>query len=64
MPKGNVPPLPRMESEKWLWQKKRIRIRGADPHKLRLSMPYYISRAEIDRLLDVFDEFKKKKGVG
>jgi selenocysteine lyase/cysteine desulfurase len=58
----NVPPLPRMELEKWLWQEKKIRIRGADPHKLRLSTPYYLSRADIERFLEAFDEFKKKKG--
>ncbi len=58
----NVPPLPRMELEKWLWQERKIRVRGADPHKLRLSTPYYISRADIDRFLGAFDEFRKKKG--
>ena len=58
----NVPPLPRMELEKWLWQQRKIRVRGADPHKLRLSTPYYLSRADMDRFLDAFDEFKKKKG--
>jgi isopenicillin-N epimerase len=59
----NVPPLPRMELENWLWREKKIRIRGADPHKLRLSTPYYLSKADIDRFLDAFDEYRKKKGV-
>ena len=59
----NVPPLPRMELEKWLWQEKKIRVRGAEPHKLRLSTPYYISRADIDRFLGALDEFRAKKGV-
>ena len=59
----NVPPLPRMELEMWLWKEKKIRIRGADPHKLRLSTPYYISKQDIDRFLDAFDEFRKMKGV-
>jgi selenocysteine lyase/cysteine desulfurase len=59
----NVPPLPRMELESWLWKEKKIRIRGADPHKLRLSTPYYLSKADIDRFLDAFDEYRKK-GVG
>src|SRR5882762_4336899 len=59
----NVPPLPRMELEKWLWKEKKIRIRGADPHKLRLSTPYYLSKADIDRFLDAFDEFRKMKGM-
>ncbi len=59
----NVPPLPRMELEHWLWKEKKIRIRGAEPNKLRLSTPYYISKQDIDRFLDAFDEFRKKKGV-
>jgi selenocysteine lyase/cysteine desulfurase len=59
----NVPPLPRMELEKWLWKEKKIRIRGADPHKLRLSTPYYLSKADIDRFLVAFDEFRKMKGM-
>jgi isopenicillin-N epimerase len=56
----NVPPTPRMGLENWLWKEKKIRIRGGDPHKLRLSTPYYISRADIDRFLEAYDEFKKK----
>ena len=59
----NVPPLPRMELENWLWKEKKIRIRGGDPNKLRLSTPYYLQRADIDRFLDAFDEFKKKKAA-
>jgi selenocysteine lyase/cysteine desulfurase len=57
----NVPPLPRMELENWMWKEKKIRIRGGDPNKLRLSTPYYLSRADIDRFLDAFDEYKKRK---
>jgi isopenicillin-N epimerase len=56
----NVPPTPRMPLESWLWKEKKIRIRGADPNKLRLSTPYYISRQDIDRFLEAFDEFRKK----
>jgi isopenicillin-N epimerase len=56
----NVPPTPRMELESWLWKEKKIRIRGADPNKLRLSTPYYISKQDIDRFLAAFDEFRKK----
>ncbi len=55
----NVPPIVRMDLENWLWKEKKIRIRGADPHKLRLSTPYYLSRQDIDRFLDAFDEYKK-----
>ncbi|MGA9529470.1 MAG: aminotransferase class V-fold PLP-dependent enzyme [Terriglobales bacterium] len=57
----NVPPIPRMELETWLWKEKKIRIRGGDPNKLRLSTPYYISKQEIDRYLEAFDEYKKMK---
>jgi len=52
-----------MELEKWLWKEKKIRIRGADPHKLRLSTPYYLSKSDIDRFLDAFDEYRQKKNV-
>ncbi len=54
----NVPPIPRMDLENWLWKEKKIRIRGAEPNKLRLSTPYYLSKPDIDRFLDAFDEFK------
>jgi len=57
----NVPPLLRKELEDWLWKEKKVRIRGAEPHKLRLSTPYYISKQDIDHYLDAFDEFKKSK---
>ncbi len=59
----NVPPVARMELENWMWKEKKIRIRGGDPNKLRLSTPYYLSRGEIDRFLDAFDAYKKMKGV-
>ncbi len=59
----NVPPFARLDLETWLWKEKKIRIRGADPHKLRLSTPYYISQQEIDSFLDSFDEYRKKKTV-
>src|SRR5215471_6304470 len=57
----NVPPVPRMELEKWLWKEKKIRIRGGEPNKLRLSTPYYLQKEEIDRFLTAFDEYKKSK---
>ena len=56
----NVPPLKRMDLENWLWKTHKIRIRGGDPNKLRLSTPYYIQQADIDRFLEKFDEYKKK----
>lgn len=57
----NVPPVPRMALENWLWKERKIRIRGGEPNKLRLSTPYYLSKQDIDRFLDGFDEFKKMK---
>ena len=58
----NVPPLVRIDLEHWLWKEKKIRIRGAEPNKLRLSTPYYLSKQDIDRFLDAFDEYKKNHG--
>ena len=54
----NVPPLKRADLENWLWQQKKIRIRGGEPSKLRLSTPYYLLPSDIDRYLASFDEFK------
>jgi len=55
----NVPPLQRMDLEKWLWQTKKIRVRGGDPAKLRLSTPYYLLSKDVDRFLAAFDEYRK-----
>src|SRR5690349_21430006 len=57
----NVPPIKRMDLENWLWKQHKIRIRGGDPHKLRLSTPYYLRKKDIDRFLDKFDEYKRDK---
>jgi selenocysteine lyase/cysteine desulfurase len=57
----NVPPIARMDLENWLWKTHKIRIRGGDPHKLRLSTPYYLQKKDIDRFLDKFDEYKKSQ---
>jgi selenocysteine lyase/cysteine desulfurase len=57
----NVPPVPRMDLENWLWHTHKIRIRGADPNKLRLSTPYYLQKKDIDRFLGKFDEYKREK---
>ncbi len=59
----NVPPVHRMDLENWLWTTKKIRIRGGEPSKLRLSTPYYLQKADIDRFLASFDEYKKTKGM-
>lgn len=55
----NVPPIQRMDLENWMWKRHRIRIRGGEPSKLRLSTPYYLQKSEIDRFLEKFDEYKK-----
>jgi selenocysteine lyase/cysteine desulfurase len=57
----NVPPLQIGDIESTLWTKHKIRIRGGGPSKIRLSTPYYLSKAEIDRFLEKFDEYKKSK---
>ena len=55
----NVPPIVRMELEKWMWTAKKIRIRGGEPSKLRLSTPSYLLRGDVERFLAAFDEYKK-----
>jgi len=57
----NTPPVPRMDLENWLWQTHKIRIRGGDPNKLRLSTPYYLQKKDIDRFLEKFDQYKREK---
>jgi isopenicillin-N epimerase len=56
----NVPPIQRMELEQWMWKTYKIRIRGGDPHKLRLSTPYYLQKKDIERFLEKFDEYRAK----
>jgi isopenicillin-N epimerase len=55
----NVPPIKRMDLENWMWKTCKIRIRGGDPNKLRLSTPYYLQKKDIDRFLEKFDEYKR-----
>ncbi|MFZ2010928.1 MAG: hypothetical protein WAU76_13030, partial [Candidatus Sulfotelmatobacter sp.] len=57
----NVPPVSRMDLETWMWKTYKIRIRGGDPNKLRLSTPYYLRKKDIDRFLEKFDEYKREK---
>jgi selenocysteine lyase/cysteine desulfurase len=57
----NVPPIARMDLENWMWKTHKIRIRGGDPHKLRLSTPYYLQKKDIDSFLAKFDEYKRAK---
>jgi selenocysteine lyase/cysteine desulfurase len=59
----NVPPIQRMELQDWLWTNHKVRIRGGNPSKLRLATPYFLSKADIDRFLGLFDEFRKMKGA-
>jgi isopenicillin-N epimerase len=59
----NTPPVPRLDLENWLWQTHKIRIRGGDPNKLRLSTPYYLQKKDIDRFLEKFDQYKREKGI-
>jgi isopenicillin-N epimerase len=54
----NVPPLQRMKLEDWMWKTQKIRIRGGEPSKLRLSTPYYLQMKDIDRYLAAFDQYK------
>ena len=56
----NVPPVRRMDLENWMWQQKKIRIRGGEPSKLRLSTPYYLLPTDIDRFLNAFDEYRRR----
>jgi len=58
----NVPPIQIMEIETWMWQNKKIRIRGGGPSKIRLSTPYYLLRKDVDRYLAAYDEYRAKKG--
>jgi isopenicillin-N epimerase len=60
----NVPPIQIMEIENWMWQNKKIRIRGGAPSKIRLSTPYYLPKTDVDRYLAAYDEYRtKQKGV-
>jgi selenocysteine lyase/cysteine desulfurase len=57
----NVPPIKRMELQTWMWKQHKIRIRGGEPSKLRLSTPYYLRKKDVDRFLGAFDEYKKQR---
>jgi isopenicillin-N epimerase len=59
----NVPGIVRMNLEAWLWKQRKIRIRGGEPSKLRLSTPYYLLRKDIDRYLAAFDEYRSQPRV-
>src|SRR5580700_2012153 len=57
----NVPPIQRMDLEMWMWKTHKIRIRGGEPSKLRLSTPCYLQKKDIERFLERFDEYRKEK---
>jgi len=57
----NVPPIQRMDLENWMWKTHRIRIRGGEPSKLRLSTPYYLQKKDINHFLERFDEYRKQR---
>ncbi|MFY9350364.1 MAG: aminotransferase class V-fold PLP-dependent enzyme [Sphingobium sp.] len=59
----NLPGVQRMDLQDWLWTNHKVRIRGGNPSKLRLATPYYMSKADIDRFLGLFDEYRKLKGI-
>jgi selenocysteine lyase/cysteine desulfurase len=59
----NVPPIQRTDLETWLWKTRKIRIRGGESSKLRLSTPYYLQKKDLDRFLDAFDEYKRGKKI-
>ena len=52
-----VAPQKMPDMEYWMWKEKKIRIRGAAPHKVRLSTPYYLLRNDLDRYLAAYDEY-------
>lgn len=58
----HVPSVRQSELQSWLWRTHRIRIRGSDPSKLRLSTAYYVQPGEINRFLERFDEYQRMSG--
>jgi selenocysteine lyase/cysteine desulfurase len=56
-------PVQMHELMDWMWANHRIRVRGGAPSRIRLSTPYYLEKADIDRFLDRFDAFRKMKGI-
>jgi len=55
----NVPPAKMPDLEYWMWKEHKIRIRGGAPHKVRLSTPYYLQKADIQRFLEKLDSYKQ-----
>ncbi|HWR16762.1 MAG TPA: aminotransferase class V-fold PLP-dependent enzyme [Terriglobales bacterium] len=55
----SIAPVKIADLERDLWKKDKIRVRGGDPYKIRLSTPYYLQKAEIDRFLEKFDAYRR-----
>ncbi len=55
-----TPPLEIGPLERAMWKEHKIRIRGGDKYKIRLSTPYYLLRRDLERFLEAFDEYRKK----
>ena len=55
----NVAPAKMPDLEYWMWKQHKIRIRGGAPHKVRLSTPYYLQKADIQHFLEKFDAYRQ-----
>ena len=56
----NFPGLNRPKLQQWLYHEHSIRVRGTSPTRLRLSTHIYHNVADLDRFLDLMDEFLRK----
>ena len=59
----NVAPIQIAEIERWMWQNKKIRIRGGAPSKIRMSTPYYLLKKDVDRYLAAYDEYRHATNI-
>lgn len=57
----NLAPIQIADLESTLWKQHRIRIRGGAPSKIRISTPYYLTKADIDRFFASLDEYARKR---
>jgi selenocysteine lyase/cysteine desulfurase len=55
----SISPVKIADLERDLWKNQQIRVRGGDPYKIRLSTPYWLQKAEIDRFLAQYDTYRK-----
>jgi selenocysteine lyase/cysteine desulfurase len=54
-----IAPYKILDAELWMWKNKKIRIRGGQPSKVRLSTPYYLRKKDIDCFLAAADEYHR-----